>query len=185
MTGFAIQSPASQSQLDTLAAAVPQYVGDTRDNPTTYEALFAAFPPSAALRGRIAKVTNYGGSYDQTMRCDYESVSNAYYWRPTGTPRSSQDVVVNANMTLDPIITGDIVRLTGTIGLGITRTVTLSTTRGYPGDMKTIKNDLSSLLGGLNILGLGLGSGIASLIGATTTYQCRWNGSALEWVRLT
>lgn len=167
-----------------LSSAVPQFVG----LPTqTVEALHISNPPDASSRGKYARVSNYGGSIDKVLRCDFDSLSGIYFWGPAGAPQSFQTVAMTANMTADPLISGDVLNLTGTIGLGVTRTVTLSTLRGRPGDIKTVRNGLSTLLGGLNILGTGLGSGIASLLGATSTYGCQWNSttSQLEWTRLT
>ena len=167
-----------------LAASVPQFVG----NPTqTVEALHVSNPPGADVRGKYARVSNYGGSIDKVLRCDFDSVSGLYFWGPSGAPQSFQTVAMTGNMVADPLVSGDVLNLTGTIGLGITRTVTLTTLRGRPGDVKTVRNGLSSLLGGLNILGTGLGSGVASLLGATSTYGCQWNSgtSQLEWTRLT
>lgn len=197
MPGFTDPGAISQQQVAelisaavapyALAASVPQYIGDTRDSPMPYEALFAAFPPNAARRGMIARISNYGGSWDSTMVVDFESVSGQHFYRPRTAPQSFQTIAMTGNATVDPVISGDVLNLTGTIGLGVTRTVTLSTLRGRPGDIKTVRNGLSTLLGGLNILGTGLGSGVASLLGATSTYGCQWNSatSQLEWTRLT
>jgi len=177
---FDAQMAAIATQLSTVPSFVQAAI-------MTVEALHTAYPPSATVRGKYARVNNYGGSIDKVLRCDFDTVSGLYYWTPSGAPQSFQTIAMTGNATADPLISGDVIDLTGSIGLGITRTLTLSTLRGRPGDQKIIKNSLSSLLGGLNILGTGLGSGIANLLGATQTYVCQWDTgtSALKWTRLT
>jgi len=181
----------SRADFDSQIAAITAQLSTTPSFVTsdimTVESLHSAYPPSAAARGKYARVNNYGSSIDKVLRCDFDTFSGLYYWTPSGAPQSVQTMAMTGNFSADPLISGDVLELTGTIGLGVTRTLTLGTARGRPGDMKTIKNGLSSLLGGLNILGLGLGSGIASLIGSTSTYVCQWDTgtSALKWTRLT
>ncbi len=153
----------------------------------TVEALYDTSPPAAGVRGRYARVSNYGGSIDKVLRCDFDSLSGMYFWGPAGAPQSVQTLAMTQNYTANPLVSGDVLNLTGSIGLGVTRTVTLTTLRGRPGDVRMVRNALTSLTGGLNILGTGLGSGVASLLGATSSYVCAWNATTaqLEWNRLT
>lgn len=189
MTGFASPPALTQQQVaDMIAAATAggaQFVNGGVIQ--TVETLHDTTPPAAAVRGKYARVSNYGGSIDKVLRCDFDSLSGLYFWGPSGAPQSFQSVAMASNLTADPLISGDVLNLTGTVGLGVTRTVTLTTLRGRPGDVKMVRNALTSLVGSLNILGTGLGSGVASLLGATSSYGCQWNvaTSQLEWTRLT
>lgn len=146
--------------------------------------LHAAYPPSAAVRGKYARVSDYAGYIDRVFRCDYDSQSGLYFYTPTSN-ESGRSIAVTGNMNLDPLTSPAVVNLTGSIALGATRAVTLTTTYGRPGDLKTIKGGLSSLLGTLNIGGTGLGSLVSLGLGGTAQFVCEWDGSALKWTRIT
>lgn len=197
MTGFAIPPEpdfASYSTTAQMVAAiqaatstVPRFVSDPIAAPLTIDTLHADYPPNATQRGKYARVTDYAGTIDRVLRCDFDSLSGLYFWGPSGSDQSFRSMALTGDMTLAPLKSPAIVQLTGSVPTLTTRTVNLTTTYGRPGDVKTIKAGLSSLLGTLNIAGTGLGSVVSLALGATATFGCEWDSgtSALRWVRLT
>lgn len=183
MPAFTDPYGVSQQTVADMIAASSVFV---QPGTMTIDSLHVSYPPAAPVRGKYGRVNNYGGTIDKVMRCDFDSLSTLYFWGPAGAPQSFQTMdVSSADIVVNPLVNGDIINLTGAVGVGVTRTVTLTTTRGRPGDVKTLKNNLTTLVGNLNFIGAGLGAGIASLLGVTASFGCQWSGTQLEWTRLT
>lgn len=85
------------------------------------------------------------------------------YWQPV-RPIYSKTIPVAADMTLLPLKHPSVQFLTGTVGIGVTRKVTLSTTLAWPGATFEVRNDMSGL-GGLQVLGLSLGAVLSVVFG--------------------
>lgn len=145
--------------------------------------LIANFPAGSDYLGKYCQVSDlWGANIRGVMRCGYNG--RIYYWEPTTQPQLLTSRAITADMTVQPLTSSPIIELTGSIVLGVTRTVTLGLDNATPGQTKEIKLALSSLLGGLTIGGLGLGSGIAGLLGAAPKFACIDTGNALEWRRV-
>ena len=183
MSVFGDPKVATQAEVDALKAQIgttPQFV---QAGSMTVDELLAAYPAGAGYRGRYARVTDYGGGIDRVLRCDFDSNSGLYFWSPT-LADYGRSMPVTGNMSLPRLKTPPTLILTGSIALGVTRNVTLDTANGRPGEIQEIKGGLTSLLGTLNLLGTGLGSGVGLLLGAYQKFVLDWQGGQLTWVRL-
>lgn len=148
------------------------------------DTLLANFPAGAAYRGKYARVNDYGGYVDRVLRCDYDS-GGMYFWGPSGNTEYGRTVALTGNMTLFPLKSPTSLILTGTIGLGITREITLSTDNGRPGEIKEIAaTGITSLLGGLQIAGTGILSAVGLVLGGYRKFVLDYAGGSLSWVRL-
>lgn len=175
-----VNNPVTQAQLEAAVAGVPQFVTPVTQ---TWEQVLASFPAGATYRGKYVRISNYGGYVDRVLRCDYDQSLDYYFWTPT-QPEYGRSMPVTGNMTLSRMITPQSVVLTGSIALGVTRNVTIDIANGRPGEIIEMKAGLSSLLGGLNILGTGLGSGVSILLGGYQKYLIDGAGGSLSLVRL-
>lgn len=161
------------------ANSVAQFVSPAT---MTVDDLIANFPANATNRGKYARVSDYAGYVDRILRCDYDS-GGLYFWTPTQN-EYGRSMAVTGNMSLYPLKSPSSIVLTGSIALGVTRNITLETDNGRPGEIKEIKGGLTSLLGSLNILGTGLGSGISMLLGGYQKHVLDYSGGSLSWIRL-
>lgn len=177
-----LAAKADQSALDQLALTSPRFVTPA-GSMLTVDQLLADYPASAARRGMYARVSDYGGYVDRVLRCDFFSDVGYYQWTPT-LPEYGRSMPITGDMTLWPLKSPTSIILTGTIPTATTRRVTLETTNGRPGEIKEIKAGLTSLLGTLNILGTGLGSGVSLLLGGYQKFVLDSSGGALAWVRM-
>lgn len=149
----------------------------------TIAQLHANFPPGPDHLGKFCQVSDlWGAGIRGNMRCG--SNGRIYYWEATTQPQLITSVPLTADMTLQPLTSSPIVEMTGSVLLDVTRTITLGTQFAFPGQPKEIKLGLSSLVGNVVIAGLGLGSGVAGVLGATPKFVCFDTGSALEWKRV-
>ncbi len=149
----------------------------------TIAQLHANFPPGPDYLGKFCQVSDlWGAGIRGNMRCGYNG--RIYYWEATTQPQLITSVPMTGDMTLQPMSSSPIVEFTGSVLLGVTRTITLGTQFAFPGQPKEIKLGLSSLVGNIVIAGLGLGSGVAGVLGATPKFVCIDTGSALEWRRV-
>ena len=157
-----------------------QFVNTPINTPLSIADLTANFPASAAMKGKYAQVSDlWGIPTFAVMRCGYNG--RIYYWEPTTSTQVPTTMAIVSNVTVQPLTSTPIIQLTGSIGLGVTRNVTVGLDNAYPGATREIRSSLTSLLGNLNILGLGLGSGIAGLVTGSNKIACIDTGSALEW----
>ena len=157
-----------------------QIVSPTR---ITVAELMASYPASDVYLGKYCQVSDlWGANIRGVMRCGYNG--RIYYWEPTTQTQLPTSMALSSDMTLQPLTSSPIIELTGSVVLGVTRTITLGTQYATPGQTKEIKLALSSLLGSIVIGGLGLGSGIAGVLGASPKFACIDTGSALEWRRV-
>lgn len=171
---------AALAAIPGLMSTTPQFVAPAT---MTVDDMLANFPASAPYRGKYVRVSDYGGFVDRVLRCDYETGSGLYFWTPT-TPDYGRSLAVTGNMTLLRLKSPPSVVLTGTIGVGVTRQVTIDTANGRPGEIIEIRNNLSSLLGTLNIGGLGLGSLLSLALGGYMRFVLDSSGGSLQLVRL-
>ncbi len=149
----------------------------------TIAQLHTNFPPGPDYLGKFCQVSDlWGAGIRGNMRCGFNG--RVYYWEATTQPQLITSVPMTGDMTLQPMSSSPIVEFTGSVLLGVTRTITLGTQFVFPGQPKEIKLGLSSLIGNVVIAGLGLGSGIAGVLGATPKFVCIDTGSALEWRRV-
>ena len=165
-----------------VATGGPQFVTPAT---LTIDTLHATFPPGPDFRGMYGRVSDFAGSTDKVLRCDFDAFSGLYGWVPTSRESGRSVPLAPGALTLQPLKTASAIAFTGAglLGLGTTMNVTLGTTFGMPGDVKELRAP-PGLLGALNILGLGLGSGIQLLGGGYQRHFLEWNGSGLSWVRL-
>jgi hypothetical protein len=156
-----------------------------QDAPMTVATLLSTYPPAAGNVGKYARVTDLWGRVFGVMRCSFNG--RVYWWAPTDSEEFAiQEATVPASGTLPALTTPPIIRYMGSgPGAGVTVNLTLGLVGAYPGLVKEISNGFgSAYLGALNILGTGLGSGIASLLGASKRFACVDDGSQLKWVQL-
>lgn len=107
------------------------------------------------------------------------------------TPRGNAQMV-SADMaspaplpaTIQPMSTAPILEFAGSLPALTTWTVTLGTDMLPPGVVKEVRGSLSSLLGTLNITGLGLGSVVGLLLNTNRRFVSFDNGSAVVWRQL-
>lgn len=182
MTALVQTPPVTQTELagyaKTADLAGPVFVSP---NIMTVADVLNTYPAGASYRGKYVRVSDLYGYVDGVMRCGYDGTQ--YYWQPTSTDYG-RDLAVTADMTITPHGHPTSFNLTGSIGLGVTRGITLSPTNGWPGAIKEFKNGLSSLLGGLNILGTGLGSAVAIPLGGYKKFYLDNSGGTLVWRQL-
>lgn len=86
--------------------------------------------------GYYARVTDlFGGKRDLVLASSYGALK---FWQPV-RPDFSLTVTLNSNMTVFPLKSPNMIIGNGSIGLGVTRNVTLSTVGGWPGARFTMK----------------------------------------------
>jgi hypothetical protein len=156
-----------------------QYISATRmhiaDVLTTY-------PASAQYRGMLATVDDLFGALDSTMRCGFDGTN--YFWQPSGAPEYYAGQTMASDITVTGLSHPTILNLSGAIGIGVTRKLTLSTTNVWPGARKRIiTRGITSLLGTLQIL-----NGVTNLLnlGLNNIYDVAvdFSGGAPQWVQI-
>lgn len=129
--------------------------------------------PDASMVGKYARVTDLFGEKTDLVLCSNSGAS--FFWQPV-RPFWASTVGANANMTLSPLRSPSLLRLTG--GLTANRTLTLDTTYAWPGCQFEIAFDGGLGLFGLNIIGLDLGSTLSLLAGGRR--RMVYDGSAFQ-----
>ena len=143
----------------------------------------ATMPAAAAqYLGRVAIVTDLFGERYTRMRCERVG-TNFYFWQPQSSD-SAKSYTMTGNMTVDPLNFPQGIRLNGSIGLGINRTISLSTVGGWPGAKKDISAAGLSGLGGLNVLGVGLTSAVNVVLGGYKKFMMEFDGTKLVWTQI-
>ena len=123
-------------------------------------------PDPAANLDRYARVTDlFGDTRDLVLASKTGSLA---YWKPV-RPVFARTSALSADMTLMPLKSPSVMFLTGAIGVGVTRTVTLSTALAYPGAAFEIRNDMTGL-GSLKLAGLSVGGLLSLLFGGTQRF---------------
>lgn len=113
-----------------------------------------------ACNGSIAKRTAWASNLFGSPLGD-RVVCDGTYWKPIRPLAVTVDVT-SANLVLTPLMSAPTQVLQGTLGLGVTRNVTLSTTYAYPG----AKFCATRAAGGLGALSVqGLVSGLTTALG--------------------
>lgn len=124
--------------------------------------------PSAALVGSYARVTDlFGFKTDLVLCTAYVMLgTQRYYWEPLrpAVPNIAP-VIADQNMTLRPLLSPTMLRLTG--GMTANRTITADKTNAYPGLTWEIKMDGTLNLLTLTIAGLALGNVLTLLTGGS------------------
>lgn len=119
--------------------------------------------------GSVAYVTDLGGGANNA-KC----IANAWQHFSLGVPTTSSATSGTINVT--PLVSAPIWQLTGTVLIGNTLTMSVSTTNLYPGyQLKVIGPP--SLLGTILLTVTGTGINLPILSGAKSEYF--WNGTAL------
>lgn len=144
--------------------------------------VIATLPAAAGLYlNRAAIVTDLFGNTTGVVRCCL--MGALYFWKPT-SPSSGASYAVSGNLSVGTLSHPQSLVLTGSIGVGVNRTLTLDTTAGWPGCVKEIRGGLSSLVGTLTILGTGLGAGVSFLISDYRRFLLDYSSGTLTWVQL-
>ncbi len=152
-----------------------------KDAPVTLAELMATYPAGSGFKGKYAQVTDlWGANVFGVMRCGYNG--RIYYWEPTTQPQNVGQMPVTGDVTLQPLTSCPILELTGSIPALTTYNVTMGTTYAWPGAVREFRGSLTTLLGTLNILGVG--STLNLILGGTRRIVCYDNGSALVWRQL-
>ncbi len=154
--------------------------------PMTVANLLANYPAGPTYLGKYAKVTDLWGSVYGVMRCSKNS-SGRHWWATTDQEEFAvrNSGSPSGTTTMQPLAIPQIMLWNGSgPGTLITGNVTVGLTGAYPGLVKQFENGFGAFLGALNILGTGLGSGLASLLGSTTKIVCIDTGAALEWRKI-
>ncbi len=108
----------------------------------------ATLPPAADNYRRYAWVTDLFGGLPDYL------ISDGTNWKPV-RPTAAQSIA-SATMTLQPRLNAATVILTGTIGIGVTHTISLGTSYAWPGARFRITRKAGGLGTLLTSLGLGL-----------------------------
>lgn len=176
MTGIVVSPGASQAQIDALQAKVDAAVPLGTFTVATLPA------PTEPILGRLAKVTDLFGDQFDTVRCC--AVGSFYFWKPQSSD-SARNYTLTADMTVKPLTYPQGLRLNGSIGLSVLRKVTLDVEGGWPGCCKEISaGGLGTILGTLNVMGTGLGSGVGLLTGNYKKFMLDYSGGALAWIQI-
>jgi hypothetical protein len=144
------------------------YTVDTLPDPSNYVDMYA----------RVSDL--FGSKRDLVLASQVGSTS---FWQPVRQDYGATKTIT-ADFTVFPLKSPNALKLTGSIGVGATRNVTLSTVGGWPGATFEVNAGLTSLLGALNILGTGLGSGVGLLLGSYQKYFLDISSGSLQWVRI-
>ncbi len=116
--------------------------------------------PDASMVGKYARVSDLFGEKTDLVLCSV--YGSSYFWQPV-RPFWARTMAGNASMTLSPLKTPSLIRLTGT--LTANRTLTLDTTNAWPGCEFEVAFDGGLGIFGLTIAGLDLGATLAVLAG--------------------
>ena len=168
------------TSLETAITFVAKYVSASQ---MLVADLLTNFPASAPYLGQYARVSDYAGYVNRVVRCDYDSGLNLYFWNPTQA-EYARSIPLVGDMTFGALTSPTSIILTGTIGLGVTRNVTFNLTNARPGQIWEVKANMTTLLGSLNILGTGLGTGIGILLGNYQKYVVDGSSGTLQLVRM-
>lgn len=156
--------------LNDLAGKVPFIIGSF-----TVDTL----PSPVGRVGQYARVTDlFGEKVDLVLASQSGS---RIYWQPV-RPNYARTFAA-ASMTYEALKTPSSILMTGTINVGVTRTINLGTGTAFPGASLDIRFT-GSLLGALNVTGLGLGSAVAVAAGSYRKFVCVLVGDAFEWRQL-
>ncbi|MBY8333116.1 hypothetical protein [Qipengyuania pacifica] len=148
-------------------SSVPQIIG-------TYTV--AQLPDPTLRVGKYARVTDlFGDKVDLVLASQTGAVA---YWQPVRPNYAGMRTA--SSQTIEPLNVPSALILTGSIGAGVTRTLTLGTATAFPGASFDLRFT-GSLLGALNVAGLGLGSAVSLALGAYRKFVCVMNGNAFEW----
>jgi len=129
--------------------------------------------PSADYVDKYSRVTDLFGEKRDLVLCS--SFGSTYFWQPV-RPFWARSLVVGGNMTVSPLKSPSLLRLTGS--LAGNRTITLDPTGAWPGCEFEMAFDGVLGLYGLNILGLDLGATLGLLLGGRR--RVVWDGSAYQ-----
>ncbi|MCJ2107859.1 hypothetical protein MKK70_21260 [Methylobacterium sp. E-041] len=123
-------------------------------------------PDPAANVDRYARVTDlFGSTRDLVLAAKTGSLA---YWKPV-RPIFAATVPVAADMTLTALKSPSVMFLTGAVGTGVTRTLTLSQALAYPGASFEVRNDMTGL-GALKLAGLNVGGLLSLAFGGTQRF---------------
>lgn len=140
-----------------VMGAKPVFVSPTG---LTIATLLASFPASAGNLGKYARVTDLWGTVKSVMVC--EGDASGFYWRPQRTDYAPAPIAQTSGaMSLVPLVTAPIVRLTGTLAGNVT--ITPSTANVWPGATFTVSSNSVLGLFGISLAGL-IGGGTIPLL---------------------
>lgn len=123
-------------------------------------------PAPGPYLDRYARVTDlFGVKQDLVLA---SKVGTMAFWQPV-RPIFAATAPVTADVALMPLKSPSVLFLTGTIGSGVTRTLSLGTALAYPGASFEIRNDMTGL-GSLKVAGLNAGGLLSLLFGGTQRF---------------
>lgn len=125
-----------------------------------------SLPAAADNLDRYARVTDLFGTKRDLVLAS--KVGALAFWQPV-RPVFAATVPVAADMALTPLKSPSVLFLTGAIGTGVTRTLSLSTALAYPGAAFEIRNDMTGL-GTLKLAGLNVGGLLSLAFGGTQRF---------------
>lgn len=144
--------------------------------------MYADYPAGPDYRGKYCRVSDLWGQADGVMRCGFNG--RIHYWEPTTQNQLPGTLPVTGAQTIQPMLTTPIMELTGALPALTTWTLTLGTDNLPPGVIKEFRPNLSSLLGTLNVAGLGLGSLVSLALGGNRRFVSMDDGSKIVWRQL-
>ena len=127
--------------------------------------------------GNYARVSDLFGDKSDLVLC---SLSGAiYFWQPVRPFWPNQGVIsADQNITLLPLKTPSILRISGS--LSANRTLTLSPSLAWPGCQFEVQMDGTLGIFGLTVVGLALGATVALLLNGNRRFY--YDGSAYQVV---
>lgn len=126
-------------------------------------------PSPGANLDHYARVTDlFGVKRDLVLA---SKVGSLAFWQPV-RPLYAAKQAVAADMTLYPLKMPSVLLLDGSVPLGTTRKITLSSERAFPGASFRFKqrSGLGSILGALQFLNVNLGTPVAIVTGGTQEF---------------
>lgn len=163
-----------------LKAEVPQNF--VTPDIITQSQMWTTYPPGPTYRGRYCRVSDMWGLVDGVYRCTYNG--RLYYWEPTTQIQLVGAVTPAGSMTIQPMVSSPIIELIGAGPPSLTTWgITIGTDNIVPGLVKEIRGSFGSLLGTLNILGVGSTLNLA--LGGSRRIASFDNGTSVVWRQLT
>lgn len=139
-----IVPPVTQEQMDTsISTALSNYTTSlpafiVANSPTpfvnsgayqTVAQLLANYPAGVATLGMYGRVNDLWGGVRSVMVCEYDGTS--YYWRPQRTDYAVPTSTATGNISLVPLVTAPVLKMTATLTGNVT--ITPTSTNVWPG----------------------------------------------------